>query len=130
VNWAPRSDVMTAGDPKSAHPPLKKQSIRAIYSYGGGKVWVASGQQEVLSMIVKRWVKPFDAGKGPNRSTWMRLKRSKGTTWRWILARLQCSRPGGDIIGESLIFVALGDGQILSGDFVPKCRGFGEGPCP
>ncbi len=97
VELAQLSDVMTAGTPNLlTHPPLK-QSTREVYSCGGGNrycFWPArSLKKKVLSTIVNLWVKPFDAGKGPNRSTWMWLKRSKGTTWRWILACLQCSRP-------------------------------------
>ncbi len=59
---------------------------------------IASGQREVLSMMVKRWVKPLDAWRGPTRSMWMWLNRQVGTgmccggtwTWRWTLARWQC----------------------------------------
>ena len=39
----------------------------------------ASGQRVVLSMILKRCVKPEEKGKGPTRSTWMWLKRRVGT---------------------------------------------------
>jgi hypothetical protein len=41
----------------------------------------SDGQQEVLSMMVNRWVKPLDAGRGPTRSMWMWLNRRVGVEW-------------------------------------------------
>jgi hypothetical protein len=71
VNWAPRSDVMTAGTPNLATQPEKSAlaQSRVVVEFNG----MASGQREVLSIIVNRCVKPLDAGRGPTKSTWMWL---------------------------------------------------------
>jgi hypothetical protein len=81
VNCVLRSDVMTARTPKLLTHPCNEafaQSTVVVAVMG-----MASGHQEVLSMMVNRWVKPFDAGRGPTRSKWKWLKWRGGTcTWR------------------------------------------------
>jgi hypothetical protein len=52
VNWVPRSDVMTAGIPNLLTHPSNKAF--AQYTVEVAAIGIASGQQEVLSMIVNR----------------------------------------------------------------------------
>ncbi len=69
MNWGLQSDVMTAGTPNLLTIPETKHLRSQLLWW---RRWgMASGQQEVLFMIVNRWVKPFDEGRGPTRSTWM-----------------------------------------------------------
>ncbi len=52
VNWAPRSDVMTAGTPNLLTHPRNNafaQSTVVVAAIG-----ITSGQREVLSMMVNR----------------------------------------------------------------------------
>jgi len=69
VNWVPRTAVMNAGTPNMLTQPVNSSLAQStvVMEFKG----IASGQREVLSMMVNRWVKPLDAGSGPTKSTWM-----------------------------------------------------------
>jgi hypothetical protein len=138
VNWAPLSGLWcdNCRDAKSARPPRKRAFVQSTVLVAA--IGMASGQQEVLFMIVNRWVKPFDAGRGPTRSMWM---------WMWYVLR-RCQYVAVDFgLLTSYSAGRLSPRQehhwrvpsirtwrrrtdpCWSGDFVPECRGFGEGPC-
>ena len=99
VNCAPQSEVILAGTPNLEI----QQEIKALVQSSAEveDIGTASGQREVLSTMVKRWVKPLELGRGPTKSTWMWLKRLAGTgiwgiaewTCCWTLLRWQCRQP-------------------------------------
>jgi hypothetical protein len=104
--------VITAGTPNLLTHPRNKalaQSTGVVAAMG-----MASSQRDALSIIVKKWVKPFDGGRGPTRSSWMWLKLHVGMgmgCMQWYLdlavflgplAVQAGSCPGGDVIGEAL----------------------------
>jgi hypothetical protein len=52
VNWAPQSEVMTAGTPNPLTHPWNKAFMKSTVEVAA--IGMASGQREVLSLIVKR----------------------------------------------------------------------------
>ena len=67
VNCAPLSDVISDGTPNLATQcSANALPIDAVSVWASG---IASGHLVNLSITVKRCVYPFDAGKGPTRST-------------------------------------------------------------
>ena len=77
VNCEPLSEVMAAGTPKRAIQPRKRaraQSAAEVLASG-----TTSAHCMVRSMMVKRYVQPSEAGRGPTRSTCTWLKQQPGT---------------------------------------------------
>jgi hypothetical protein len=73
VNWAPLSDVMVAGTPNLEIQPAKRTLAEsAAVMEGSG---IASGHQDVLSIMVNRYVWLREGGSGLTRSRWMCAKR-------------------------------------------------------
>ena len=67
VKWAPLSEVRVEGTPNLEIHELMK--TLAQESADVEDMGMASGHLVVLSMIVKRWVKPRWGGRGPTRSS-------------------------------------------------------------
>jgi hypothetical protein len=68
---------MISGTPKWAIQPLNRaaaQSVAVMEERG-----IASGHRVDLSTTVNRYVKPWEGGSGPTKSTWMCEKRLSGT---------------------------------------------------
>ena len=66
VNWGPRSEVIAAGTPKRATQWWSRAEAQAAADVEVRGT--ASGQRVVRSMMVSRYVKPLDIGRGPTRS--------------------------------------------------------------
>ena len=90
-NCLPRSVVIEEEIPKRETHPVINARARVgavIYRFG-----IASGHRVNWSMMVRRYEKPFEGGKGPTRSRWMISNRESGvanvasgvTVWQWVL---------------------------------------------
>ena len=69
VKTEPLSEVMTSGRPNLAIQPsrrARRQSVVVAVFMG-----VASGHLVDLSIVVNRYLKPPEDGRGPTTSTWM-----------------------------------------------------------
>ena len=75
---------------RETHPVINARATVVAVISGIG---IASGHCVNRSMMVRRYVKPFEGGKDPTRSRWMISNRESGianvasgvTVWQWIL---------------------------------------------
>ena len=80
VNCGPLSDVISSGTPKrDIQPKMRALAQSSVVVELRG---IASGQREVLSIIVKKYVNPAEGCSGPTKLIRMSLNRFDGT---WIV---------------------------------------------